>query len=45
MVGFGGDENALLGGIAPELVDSRPVTDSNGALVEGMYGLELQLWP
>lgn len=44
MFGVGG-EDLLLGGIAPEIVHSTQVVDVNGDLVEGMYGVELLLWP
>jgi hypothetical protein len=45
MFGMGGGEDLLLGGLAPEIVHSKPVVDVNGEPVEGMYGVELLLWP
>jgi hypothetical protein len=45
MFGLGGGDDILLGGIAPEIVHSTPVFDVNGEPVEGMYGVELLLWP
>ena len=45
MFGLGGGEDMLLGGIAPEIVHSQQVIGLDGEPVDGMYGLEMMLWP